>query len=128
MNFPVTAFYAAVFALMIAVLSNIVSAKRGKTNIAILHGDNMDLALWIRRHGNLVEAIPLVLILMGLAEARGLSTSWLHAGGAVLIVARLLHVAGFSATNAKAPLRIMGGVGTQAVMLALAGYLLWSLA
>ncbi len=127
MNFPVTSLYAAGFTVLVAVLSNIVSAKRGKANIAILHGDDMNLAVWIRRHGNLVETIPLALILMGLAEARDLAPYWLHVAGIVLVVARLLHVVGLDGVNPKGVLRIAGGVGTQATTLALAGYLLWSL-
>lgn len=127
MNFPVTSLYAAGFTVLVAVLSNIVSAKRGKANIAILHGDDMNLAVWIRRHGNLVETIPLALILMGLAEARDLAPYWLHVAGIVLVVARLLHAVGLDGVNPKGVLRIAGGVGTQATTLALAGYLLWSL-
>ncbi|MFN0192605.1 MAG: MAPEG family protein [Aestuariivirga sp.] len=127
MSFPVTSLYAATFALLVAVLSNIVSAKRGRANISILHSDDMGLALWIRRHGNLIEVVPLMLILMGLAEARALPSFWLHTAGLVFIAARILHVAGLDAVNTKSPLRIAGGIGTQAVMLALAGYLSWSL-
>jgi uncharacterized protein len=128
MNFPVTSLYAAGFTVLVAVLSNIVSAKRGKAHIAILHGDDMNLAVWIRRHGNLVETIPLALILMGLAEARALAPYWLHMAGVVLVIARLLHVVGLDAVNPKGALRIAGGVGTQATTLALAAYLVWSLA
>jgi uncharacterized protein len=127
MNFPVTSLYAAGFTLLVAVLSNVVSAKRGKANIAILHGDDLNLAVWIRRHGNLVETIPLALILMGLAEARALAPYWLHVAGVVLVIARFLHVAGLDAVNPKGVLRIAGGVGTQFTTLALAGYLVWSL-
>ncbi len=127
MNFQVTSLYAAAFTILVAALSNIVSAKRGNSNIAILHGDDMNLAVWIRRHGNLVETIPLALLLMGLAEARMLTTYWLHFAGSVLLVSRFLHLFGLNAQQAKAPLRIAGGVGTQFTTLALAGYLLWSL-
>jgi uncharacterized protein len=125
MTFPVTSLYAAILAVMAAILANVVSAKRGKANISILHGGDMQLALWIRRHGNLVETAPLALILMGLAEARGLPMLWLHAMGLALVVTRVMHVAGLDAANAKTPLRILGGAGTQAAMLGAAGFLLW---
>jgi uncharacterized protein len=124
--YAVTSLYAGVFAIMAMVLANIVSAKRGKANISILHGEDMNLALWIRRHGNFIETVPLALILMGLAEARGLPTPWLHAMGGVLTAARLSHVAGLDALNAKHPLRLVGGIATQAALLGAAIYLLWA--
>lgn len=124
MTFHITALYASLLTLLVIVLANIISAKRGGAGISILHGDSLDLALWIRRHGNLVENLPLVLILMALCEAGGLVATWLHAIGVVLVLARLAHVAGLTKDNPKAPLRIMGGVGTQLVMLGTAGYLL----
>ena len=127
MSFPVTSLYAALFTLLVIVLANIISARRGKAGISILHGDDMGLALWIRRHGNLVENLPLALILMGLCEAHGLPALWLHVIGIALIVARLAHLAGLSTTNPAAPLRIIGGAGTQLIMLGAAGWLVWSI-
>lgn len=126
MSFPVTSLYAALFTLLVIVLANIISARRGKAGISILHGDDMGLALWIRRHGNLVENLPLALILMGLCEASGLPAVWLHAMGIVLILARLSHLVGLSIDQPAAPLRIIGGAGTQLVLLAAAGWLVWS--
>ena len=127
MSFPVTSLYAALFTLLVIVLANIISARRGKAGVSILHGDDMTLALWIRRHGNLVENLPIALILMGLCEASGLPQLWLHAMGIVLIVARLSHLIGLNADNPAAPLRIIGGAGTQFAMLGAAGWLIWSL-
>lgn len=126
MSFPVTSLYAALFTLLVIVLANVISARRGKAGISILHGDDMGLALWIRRHGNLVENLPLALILMGLCEASGLPPLWLHAVGIVLILARLAHLLGLNTNNPAAPLRIIGGAGTQLVLLAAAGWLVWS--
>jgi uncharacterized membrane protein YecN with MAPEG domain len=125
MTLPVTALYAALLTLGVVVLANIISAKRGRAGISILHGDDLNLALWVRRHGNLVENAPLALILMGLAEANGLDALWLHVMGIVLLLARTSHVAGLSVDRPTAPLRIIGGVGTQLVMLSVAGYLFW---
>ncbi len=126
--FAVTSLYVAILALGAIVLSNIVSAQRGKTGISILHGDDMTLALWMRRHGNFMETVPLVLLLMALAEARGAPVNLLHGMGIVLVLARISHVFGMSVTNSKHPLRILGGVATQIVMLAGIGFLLWNFA
>lgn len=125
MSLPITALYAALFTLGVIVLSNIVSAKRGQAGISILDGGNRDLALWMRRHGNLVENVPLMLILMGLSEANSLGALWLHSLGVVFLAARVCHVIGLSADKTTAPLRIAGGIGTQIAMLGATGYLLW---
>jgi uncharacterized membrane protein YecN with MAPEG domain len=126
-NFQATALYASILTVLVIILANIVSAKRGGAGISILHGDNLDLAVWMRRHGNLVENLPLALLLMALCEARGLTPFWLNAMGITLVVARLLHLVGLDATNPKSPLRIAGGVGTQLAMAGAVGYLVWSL-
>ncbi len=126
MPFQTTSLYAVILTLMAIVLSNIVSTKRGKANISILHGEDMNLAVWVRRHGNFIEYVPLAIILMGLAEAAGASRLPLHVIGLTLIMSRLAHAAGLDAANAKNPLRIIGGVGTQLAMLATAFFLLWA--
>jgi hypothetical protein len=126
MNFPVTSLYAAIFTLLVIILANIVSAKRGDAGISILHGDNMTLALWIRRHGNLMENLPFALLLMGLCEAAGLPALWLHVMGIVLLVARLSHLFGLSVDKPYTALRLAGGILTQLVMLGGAGWLVWS--
>jgi uncharacterized protein len=126
MAFHITALYAALLTLGFIVLAAIVSTKRGLAGISILHGDNLDLALWIRRHGNLAENLPLALILIGLCEANGLSVAWLHAMGFTLVLTRLSHVAGLTIDRPVAPLRIIGSAGTQLAMLGAAGYLFWT--
>jgi uncharacterized membrane protein YecN with MAPEG domain len=125
MTFHITALYASLVALGVLVLANIVSAKRGRAGISILHGDNLDLALAIRRHGNLIENVPLMLILMGLCEANDLAPVWLHAMGIVFLAARAAHLAGLSVDKITAPLRLAGGIGTQLTMLGAVTYLLW---
>jgi uncharacterized membrane protein YecN with MAPEG domain len=125
MSFQITALYASLLTVMVIVLANVVSAKRGRSGISILDGGDADLALWMRRHGNLVENAPLALLLMAFCEARGLGPTWLHAIGIVLIASRALHLVGLDAKRVTSPLRIAGGVGTQLAMLGAAAYLLW---
>lgn len=127
MTFDITALYAVPLTAGFLLLANLVSARRAATGISILHGDDIQLALRIRRHGNFAEYVPLALILMALCETRGLSAPWLHAMGAVLVASRLLHALGLDPAKPAAPLRIAGGTGTQAVMLAAAAWLAWSL-
>jgi uncharacterized protein len=127
LTLPVTSLYAAIFTVVVIILANIVSAKRGRAGISILHGDDMNLALWIRRHGNLTENLPLALVLMGLCEAAGLPTLWLNAMGLGLLAARFAHLVGLQIDRPAAPLRIAGGALTQLILIAAAGWLIWSL-
>jgi|TARA_A100001391_G_scaffold135519_1_gene94239 hypothetical protein len=126
MLFQISAIYAAIIAVGVLVLSNIVSANRGRTGISVHHGDDQRLALAIRRHGNLVENAALALLLLALCEARGMPGWGLHALGLVLVASRIVHAIGLDAANPMQPLRIAGGVGTQLMLLASATYLLWS--
>lgn len=126
MTLPITSLYAPLLALLFIVLSNIVSAQRAKHRVSIGDGGEPTLLLWMRRHGNLAENLALTLILMGLAELRGLPATWLHVMGVVLVLSRLIHVFGLDASRPAAPLRIAGGAGTQLVQLAAIVYLLWS--
>jgi uncharacterized membrane protein YecN with MAPEG domain len=126
MSFQVTAIYASILTVWMIALANVVSAKRGQTGISILHGDNKELALWIRRHGNLAENLAVALLLMALCEARGLSSEWLHAMGVLLVIARVAHAIGLDPARPAAPLRLAGGIGTQLAMLGAVVYLVWS--
>lgn len=108
MTFAVTTLYALPLAVIFLVLWFGVSSARSGLNCAIGDAGNMDLLLKIRRHGNFVEWVPFVLILMILAEAQGAGAIWLHAGGALLLIGRLVHPFGLKIDNAAHPLRIVG--------------------
>jgi uncharacterized protein len=125
MTLHITALYAALIGLWAVVLSNYVSINRGKYKI--LHGDggNAEMAAIIRRHGNLTEYVPLALILLGLAEVSGLSSTWMHVLGILLVVSRLIHPFGVSVSNPGSPLRIIGTVGTHIVTAGASIYILW---
>lgn len=126
MTLHITAIYAALIGLWAVGLSNYVSFSRGK--FKVLHGDGgyPELAAIIRRHGNLMENAPLALILLGLAELSGLSGTWVHVLGIILVVSRLIHPFGISVTNPGSPLRIAGAVGNHVVTAAAAIYILWT--
>ena len=87
----------------------------------------MDIAVWMRRHGNFVEYVPFVLLMMALAEASGMPPVWMHVIGIVLLASRLIHVFGLNATQPANPLRVTGTVGTHLSVLACVVFLLWSL-
>ena len=125
MHMQTTALYAALLAIVMMVLRTLVTIVRARTGISIDHNGNMALAERIRWHGNFIENVPMALILMGAAETGGAPTMLLNASGSILLAARLAHPFGLRHDNAKAPLRIISGIGTTASMLLTIGYILW---
>lgn len=120
MTFPISSLYATLLAVVFLALFIHVSAARAKLGLSIGDGGHIDLHERMRRHGNFVEWVPIVMILMLLAEARGTSASWLHAAGALLVVGRLLHPFGLKASVPTHPLRIAGNSGALLATLILA--------
>lgn len=92
----------------------------------VLLGDNGDALLQgrMRAHANFTEYAPFILILLGLIELGGGSTSWLWIAGAVFIVARIAHAFGMDRTTSS-PARAGGALATWVLMAVLAG---WALA
>ncbi len=66
----------------------------------------------LRRHGNFVENVALILLLILIAELLGTPGVWLHAAGALWVTGRILHAVGIRHDNAKTIPRILGGVTT----------------
>ncbi len=110
-TFPVTSLYALPLAVIFLGLFMHVSSARSKLSLSIGDGGNVDLHERIRKHGNFVECVPMVLILMVLAEASGTGAPWLHAAGALLTIGRVLHALGLKADAPLNPLRIAGNSG-----------------
>ena len=125
MLFPITALYAALLAAVGLLLMFRVVAMRAKTRVSILHGDNMELAQAMRRHGNFTETVPLVLILMGIVEANGGNGALLHAMGVVLFVARVVQPIGLRHDRLVHPLRLVGTVGTVTATVVLGVNAMW---
>ena len=70
-----------------------------------------------RQHGNFIEWVPLILVMMILAEAQGTDAVWLHVAGALLVIGRLAHPFGLKIDNAGHPLRYVGnGTNILAVL------------
>jgi uncharacterized protein len=90
----ITSLYAVPLGLMGFGLAAHVIMERAKTGVSIMDGGHVKLAERIRRHGNFMENVPLILLIMALAEMNGVGSLWLHASGVLLIIGRLLHAAG----------------------------------
>lgn len=96
MPFRVTALYAGLNALILLVLAIRVSRQRGISKVGIGTGGDAPMERAMRIHANAAENIPIVLILLGLAEACGSGVVFLHGIGISLTVGRLLHAWGLT--------------------------------
>lgn len=111
MTYPaLTAFYAALFALLYVGLSSWVVA--GRLRADVLHGDggNPDLEKRIRAQGNFGEYVPLALLLVALLEASRGSPTLVRGLLIVLLAARVLHPFGmFAPKNSPRQFACRGG-------------------
>jgi uncharacterized membrane protein YecN with MAPEG domain len=103
MPFHVTVLYAGLNGLLALILAVRVSSARTSAKVNIGSGDNPLLEQRIRAHGNAIENIPLVLILMGLIEFYHTSAYVVHGLGIALTLGRLLHAWGFARSAHGAP-------------------------
>lgn len=122
MDITITPIYAAAIAILMAVLSTITAMKRGATGIALGDKGNPEMALAIRRFGNLSEYAAMAVLMLLLMELAGVTAFWLHAYGITLLALRLLHPFILFDTI-DAPIwkkfgRFVAGAGTAALLLA----------
>ena len=88
----ITMRYAGALALLFLVLSiRVIQGRTGKGGPSLGDGGNTEMLRRIRGHANFAEYVPLILIMMGLLETRGLSPILLHSLGGGLLVARVSH-------------------------------------
>jgi uncharacterized membrane protein YecN with MAPEG domain len=125
MTAPVTALYAGLLGLLLLVLGARVSLLRSKLRVGWGHGNDPLLARAIRVHGNAVEWIVPMLLLLLVAEIDGASRTFLHVCGVTFVGARVAHAAGLSHTSKDSPGRFWGTAGTWLVIAALA---VWDIA
>ncbi|MEO1110516.1 MAG: MAPEG family protein [Pseudomonadota bacterium] len=121
MTISITLIYAAIIAALMAILSTMAAMKRGTTRIALGDGGNRDLALSLRRFGNLSEYAAMAIVMLLLMEMAGVAPVWLHAYGIALISVRLLHpfilFDTMEASSAMKFGRFVAGAGTAALLL-----------
>jgi uncharacterized protein len=108
MTFAITTLYALPLIVIWFILWIAVTSSRPGFNTSIGDGGKPELLLKMRRHGNFIEWVPFILILMILAEAQGTGPLWMHAAGALLLLGRIAHPFGLKIDNANHPLRIVG--------------------
>lgn len=117
MTLTTTTLYALPLLLIWIVLWIRVTSIRSAIGCSIGDAGDMTLLQKIRQHGNFIEWVPLVLVLMILAEAQGTDALWLHVAGVLLLIGRLAHPFGLKVDNAGHPLRYVGnGTNILAVL------------
>jgi uncharacterized membrane protein YecN with MAPEG domain len=123
MILPITLTIAGAAAILHVWLAGRVSRARGQFKISVGDGGNEALLRRIRAHGNYIENMPIVLILLGLLELAGGDRRILWAAGIAFILARILHAFGMDRPS-PSRLRMVGMVGSTLVLLGLAGWAL----
>jgi uncharacterized membrane protein YecN with MAPEG domain len=120
---PITSVFTAIFGILLVVLSLRVGVLRNREGIWFLDGGNEELMRRIRAQGNFIEYVPIALLSIALVELGGGGGGLVWSLGAGLLAARLAHAIGVSMTATSAA-RSAGTLGTFAVMLVSAGWLL----
>src|SRR6476469_2906028 len=95
----ITLLFAALHGLVLLVLLGRVSRLRHGRGIGFGDGGDPELARAIRVHANFVEHVPFALLLLGLLELCGLPTGWLWVFGSALLLGRIMHAIGLSASG-----------------------------
>lgn len=97
---PITTFYTILLALLLLGLaSSVVKARR--KHLQGLGHVHKEVLLKGRNHANASEYIPILVILLALAELNGANHSILHGLGLLTLISRVLHAWGFEKSNGK---------------------------
>jgi uncharacterized protein len=131
MPLPVTAFVAAICALMLLITA--VDTVRQRLRLKAAFGDAGDAKLISasRSHANLAEHAPIVILLLAFLEMSRANHVGLMAIGALFLLGRVAHIIGLYTPSepGKAPLgRQVGVIFTWLTLAVLSGWTLWILA
>jgi len=108
----VTAFYAALLALLFVFLSVRVIGWRREVRVEIGRGDDNQLLRRMRVHANFAEYVPFTLLLMAMAESMTAPRPLIHLAGLILIAGRLIPAYGLSQTPHILRYRVWGMILT----------------
>jgi uncharacterized membrane protein YecN with MAPEG domain len=120
MTAPITGLYAGLLVLLVVVLGARVTLLRGKLRVGSGHGNDPLLARAIRVHGNALEWVLPMLVVLLVAELDGANRIFLHVCGVSFLAARIVHAVGLSRTSKESRGRFWGMAGTWLVIIVLA--------
>ena len=121
----ITAFYAAILALIFLALTYHVILGRFGKRIAFGAGGDDNMLKRVRAHGNFAEFVPFALLLLMFAEMQNAPIWSIHAGGILLVAGRLFHAWGIMHPRIPNAQRVLGVMLTHIVILGAALWCLW---
>lgn len=126
MSLEITSIYAMPLAVLMIVLWMNVTKTRASMGVSIGNNDDVGLHEKIRRHGNFIEWVPMVLLMMMIAEMRGGNAAALHVAGILLVIGRVVHPFGLRHDNPSHVLRIIGNTGSLFALIIATGVIVWT--
>jgi uncharacterized protein len=117
----ITLLFVSLHILLMLVLAVRVVGHRRTLKIGIGDGGDKLLARKVRVHANFIEYVPVALLMLALLELAGLAAIWLWVLGGTLLLARVLHAAGFSRHSGYSFGRFWGTLLTWLTLLAMSG-------
>jgi uncharacterized membrane protein YecN with MAPEG domain len=108
--------YAALLALLFIALSIRTIRARRALKVALGTGGHAALERAMRVHANFAEYVPLALLLLVMAELRGMPALVLHGLALALLVGRCAHAWGVSQTPEDFRFRVAGMICTFTVI------------
>ncbi len=121
----ITLLFASLHLLLMLALLVPISRHRRRERIGLGDGGDPALLRRIRVHANFVEHVPIALLMLALLELGGAAPALLWLLGAALLLARLMHAAGFSRHAGYSFGRLWGTAITWLVLLAMAATGIW---
>jgi len=104
-----TPVYAGFFGIMLVILSwRVARLRRKYEGNKMNDGGHNELTAAVRAQSNIVEYLPLALLLMWMLESMQFSAWIINALGILLIAARLMHVHGLNEPSGNGPGRKLG--------------------
>ncbi len=113
----ITSLYAGLLALMLVALSFYVIKGRFKNKVGLGDGGNEDVIKRVRIHGNFIEYVPMLLIMMVIMEINGFHGWMLHVYGIGILLFRSLHAIGLHMSTTTSFPRFVGTLGTFALLI-----------
>ena len=116
---PITAFYGGLLGITFMYLSILVIKGRRSAKISLGDGGNSHFLGIIRAHANFAEYVPLILVLMLIAEINLAHTGVLHVTGVALLIGRIVHAYGLKHHSGASWQRIAGMMLTFGALIGL---------
>jgi len=114
-------FYAGLAMLLTIVLQGLVIRRRMSQRVSLGTGADGMLERLVRIHGNYTENAPFVIVGLVILALQGFAPLTIHMIGGAFIAVRLAHAFGLARTLGINPGRTVGVLGTQLIMLFMAG-------